>query len=60
MFIDYNPMGTKNYTSSIKGSSGIKNPFIVYDGKPKAVEKSDLESEDVRIGVSKANITVTY
>jgi hypothetical protein len=57
--IDYKlPSGA--YSSAIKGSAGYGNPFQVNNGQSKLVKKTDLESEHVRVGVKKANISVTY
>ena len=57
--VDYDP-GTGVYSSAIKGSAGYGNPFNVADGATKVVNKSDLESEHVRVGAKNANISVTY
>ena len=56
--VDYRRNGT--YSSAVKGSAGYGNPFNVLNGQPKTVNKSDLESEHVRVGVNSANITVIY
>jgi hypothetical protein len=56
--VDYRRNGT--YSSAVKGSAGYGNPFNVTNGQTKTVNKSDLESEHVRVGVNNANITVTY
>ncbi|QLA82099.1 hypothetical protein EXV95_16515 [Acidovorax sp. JMULE5] len=59
--VDYqNPAGSGNYSSAIKGSAGYGNPFTVPAGGTKAVLKTDLESEHVRVGARDAGITVTY
>jgi hypothetical protein len=56
--VDYNKNGS--YSSAIKGSAGYGNPFSVGNGQTKIVNKLDLESEHVRVGVNNANISVTY
>ena len=56
--VDYLRNGA--YSSAVKGSAGYGNPFNVLNGQPKTVNKSDLESEHVRVGVNSANITVIY
>ncbi|KRD21975.1 hypothetical protein ASE39_06155 [Acidovorax sp. Root267] len=59
--VDYQkPAGSGNYSSAIKGSAGYGNPFNVSAGGTKAVPKTDLESEHVRVGARDAGITVTY
>lgn len=59
--VDYQkPAGSGYYSSAIKGSAGYGNPFTVAVGVPKAVPKTDLESEHVRVGARDAGITVTY
>ena len=59
--VDYqNPAGSGNYSSAIKGSAGYLNPFSVPAGGTKAVLKTDLESEHVRVGAIGADTTVTY
>ena len=61
VYVDYqNPAGSGNYSSAIKGSAGYGNPFSVASGATKVVNKSDLESEHVRVDVTGANITVVY
>ena len=50
VFIDYNP-GNGIYASAIKGSAGYPDPFILRQGETKAVNRTDLESEHVRVGV---------
>jgi hypothetical protein len=57
--VDYDP-GSGVYSSAIKGSAGYGNPFTVTNGNSKVVQKSDLESEHVRVGARNANISVTY
>lgn len=57
--VDYDP-GNGAYSSAVKGSAGYGNPFTVNNGQTKAVNKLDLESEHVRVGVRNANIKVTY
>jgi len=58
VYVDYKPGAT--YSSAIKGSAGYGSPFTVRDGETKVVNKSDLESEHVRVGVENANISVIY
>jgi hypothetical protein len=58
VYIDYQLSGA--YLSAIKGRAGYGNPFTVKVGQSKSVSKSDLESEHVRVGAKKANISVTY
>ena len=50
VFIDYN-LGNGQFSSAIKGSAGYRNPFILQQGQAKAVSRTDLESEHVRVGV---------
>jgi hypothetical protein len=59
VYVDYKP-GSGAYSSAIKGSAGYGNPFQVNNGESKVVNKTDLESENVRVGVRNANISVTY
>lgn len=47
-------------SSAIKASSGIGNPFKVTHGTPKAILKSDLETEHVRVGAKNNDIKVVY
>jgi hypothetical protein len=56
--VDYNRNGA--YSSAVKGSAGYNNPFTVGNGQTKTVNKADLQSEHVRVGVRNANISVTY
>jgi hypothetical protein len=56
--VDYKLNGS--YSSAIKGSAGYGNPFTISVGQTKVVNKSDLESENVRVGARNANIKVTY
>lgn len=59
VYIDYQlPSG--QYSSAIKGSAGYGNPFNVNNQQTKIVQKSDLESEQIRVGVKNANIVVIY
>ncbi|WP_411885018.1 hypothetical protein [Polaromonas sp. YR568] len=58
--VDYQPAGSGAYSSAIKGSAGYGNPISVAAGGTKAVPKTDLESEHVRVGARGAGITVTY
>ena len=58
VYVDYKLNGS--YSSAIKGSAGYGNPFTVKVGETKVVNKSDLESENVRVGARNANIKVTY
>jgi hypothetical protein len=57
--IDY-ALGTGAYSSAIKGSAGYPNPFNLPKNASKIVKKADLESEHVRVGVRKADISVTW
>ncbi len=57
--VDYR-LGSGIYSSAIKGSAGYGNPFPVNNGTTKVVNKTDLESEHVRVGARNATISVTY
>jgi hypothetical protein len=57
--VDYR-LSSGMYSSAIKGSAGYGNPFTVTNGATKVVNKTDLESEHVRVGVRNATISVTY
>ena len=48
------------YSSAIKGSAGYSTPFNDAVGSPKTVNKSDLQSETIRVGAKINNISVTY
>ena len=58
IYIDYNLNGT--YTSAIKGSAGYGNPFTLTLGNTKVVQKSDLESENVRVGVDGVGAKIKF
>jgi hypothetical protein len=59
VYVDYK-LKSGMYSNAIKGSAGYGNPFTVSNGATKLVNKTDLESEHVRVGVENANISVTY
>jgi hypothetical protein len=59
VYVDYRGSGG-SYWSAIKGSAGYGSPFQVNNGQSKLIQKKDLESEHVRVGVENANISVTY
>ena len=59
VYVDYK-LPNDTYSSAIKGSAGYGNPFNVTAGITKTVNKSDLESEHVRVGCRDNNITVNY
>jgi len=58
VYIDYKLNGS--YSSAVKGSAGLGNPFTVRNGHTRVVTKTDLESEHVRVGVEDSDISVTY
>jgi hypothetical protein len=60
IYIDYKKNGV--WTSAIKGSAGFSDPFKLAGNGNKVVQKSDLESEHVRVGVEGdgASVKFTY
>jgi hypothetical protein len=58
IYIDYNLNGV--YSSAIKGSAGYANPFTLTLGTTKVVQKSDLESENVRVGVEGVGAKIKF
>ncbi|HYY57903.1 MAG TPA: hypothetical protein VE842_11270 [Pyrinomonadaceae bacterium] len=58
IYIDYKTNG--NYSSAIKGSAGYSNPINLAGNTTKVVQKSDLESEHVRVGVTGENSSVKF
>lgn len=49
VFFDYQVNGV--FTSAIKGSAGYASPFTLLPGGTKVVNRRDLESENVRVGI---------
>jgi hypothetical protein len=58
IFIDRKSNG--NYTSAIKGNAGYTNPFTLQLGKLKVVQKKDLESEHVRVGIDGVGAKIKF
>lgn len=58
IYIDYESNGI--YTSAIKGNAGYGNPFVLRQGQSKAVPKTDLESEHVRVGVEGLGAQINF
>ncbi len=58
IYIDYQRNG--GYSSAIKGSAGYGDPFSLPGNSVKVVQKSDLESENVRGGVKGDNASVRF
>ena len=58
IYIDYKKNGI--WTSAIKGSAGYSDPFKLTGNSTKVVQKSDLESEHVRVGVKGDSTSVKF
>ena len=58
IYIDYQKNG--GYSSAIKGSAGYGDPFSLAGNGTKVVPKTDLESENVRVGVKGNNASVKF
>jgi len=58
IYIDYNLNGIAS--SAIKGSAGYSSPFTLQLGDTKAVLKSDLESENVRVGIEGVGAKIKF
>lgn len=58
IYIDYKTNGS--YSSAIKGSAGYGDPFKVAGNGNKVVQKTDLESEHVRVGVRGDGASVRF
>lgn len=58
IYIDYKH--GSSYTSAIKASAGYGDPFTLAGNGSKVVQRTDLESEHVRVGVKGTNASVKF